>query len=343
MRIKNSLYQCPKCLSDNLTISDTRINCLKCNNVYPVTDGIPDFRLDSEFDTFLDISEYDELKQQTNENKLNTYKTVWEKIMTDSLDFNSNIKRSLMEIGCGSGNLTYGLVHGELFETIYSGDISRSFIDITLKRQPESKTKVKMVQYDANYLPFVPEAFDCIVGSSVLHHFINYDKTIVQCFNLLKKNGLAIFGEPVLDGVVFLSLYAGLIIEIHSHEKEEKISKSELKKLKIIYELIERKSKSMQDLDKLKLQEDKWMYRIADMQKLSDKIGFKKMEFKKVGDFNPKFQSIELIVNNFFIKQGISTETLNKYSYLLELFNRTFGSLNHQSFSSQFGFFVFIK
>jgi 2-polyprenyl-3-methyl-5-hydroxy-6-metoxy-1,4-benzoquinol methylase len=46
---------------------------------------------------------------------------------------------------------------------------------------------------DASQMRFAPESFDIVIGSSVLHHFDDVEKFLIDCRKILKPGGAAVF------------------------------------------------------------------------------------------------------------------------------------------------------
>lgn len=106
-------------------------------------------------------------------------------------EFLGNSGKKVLEIGCGTGLFT-----GEISKTankITAIDISPALLDLA-KRQVDAPNVEFMVKnaYNTGFENF---SFDCIVGSSVLHH-LDIDRAIREFYRLLKSNGGIMFTEP---------------------------------------------------------------------------------------------------------------------------------------------------
>ncbi|MHB0997277.1 MAG: class I SAM-dependent methyltransferase [Elusimicrobiales bacterium] len=99
--------------------------------------------------------------------------------------------RSALEIGCGTG--------------IFSGLLARSGADITAvdlspelaekARQANSAPNLKFIVMNVERLDFPDDSFDCVCGSSVLHH-LDLARTLPEMRRVLKPGGTFVFTEP---------------------------------------------------------------------------------------------------------------------------------------------------
>jgi len=97
----------------------------------------------------------------------------------------------ILEIGCGTGLFT-----GKIVDLTGATDITAIDISPELLEMAKAKYKVpNFVLGDAMKLSYPDNSFDVIFGSSVLHH-LDMEKTCVELFRVLKKDGRIIFAEP---------------------------------------------------------------------------------------------------------------------------------------------------
>lgn len=98
----------------------------------------------------------------------------------------------VLEIGCGTGIFTERLSNtGAIITAI---DISPYFIK---KAQKNLKAKnVKFRVEDVEKMSFKDNTFDCVVGSSILHHLFHLEKGLLEIKRVLKKDGKIVFTEP---------------------------------------------------------------------------------------------------------------------------------------------------
>ncbi len=98
---------------------------------------------------------------------------------------------SVLELGCGAGYFTQELVRSGA--DIVAIDVSPELLEIA-----RSKCSAPNVQYqleNAYELSYDDAVFDCVVGSSVLHH-LEIEKALRDVYRVLKPAGTIYFTEP---------------------------------------------------------------------------------------------------------------------------------------------------
>jgi len=141
----------------------------------------------------------------------------------------SNIKgRRVLELGCGSGWLTYELSKRD--GIVYAIDISDECLketeqyltnnNVSLKNINLSNQSASMLEYNNNY-------FDFVVCNALLHH-TEIDKTIAEMHRVLNPGGQIIILEP-LGHNLLLNIYRYLTPNYRSvNEKALKMKDVEL-------------------------------------------------------------------------------------------------------------------
>jgi len=110
---------------------------------------------------------------------------------------------SILDIGCGLGDLTYGLASSPRIRNcnIYAFDHSIGSVRrAAAAAKPQHENRVHFSTQDAACLFFPDEAFDLITGSALLHHILDYRGLLREVLRLLRPGGRAIFAEPFLEG-----------------------------------------------------------------------------------------------------------------------------------------------
>ena len=163
------ILACPRCQGETL-IADSaeQLRCSDCDATYPITDGLPILLKHSDARTKLDLEEYNAGHKISGRTANQLYKQ-WARVF-DRFDVRGG---NLLEIGCGTGLLTYGLIKNNRFDCVHASDISPQFIGAAQKLLSKLKGNASYYTCDANYLPFKPSSFNVIVGNSVLHHFLD--------------------------------------------------------------------------------------------------------------------------------------------------------------------------
>jgi len=115
---------------------------------------------------------------------------------------------SVLEIGCGTGLFT---------EKVYNATKSNiTAIDISEKLLAQAREKLPQINFkivDAMDTGFEENSFNCIYGSSVLHH-LDMDIALKEIIRILKPGGRAVFAEPnIFNPQIFLERNVSFIKE----------------------------------------------------------------------------------------------------------------------------------
>jgi len=116
--------------------------------------------------------------------------------------------QSVLDVGCGTGLLTYEISKANPESEIFGIDASEPMIDVA--RRKRSNEKCNYRQALGENLPFEDESFD-VVTSALFFHHVDYElkqKCLSEAFRVLKKGGkllIADMGKPYTFMGVLLS------------------------------------------------------------------------------------------------------------------------------------------
>lgn len=116
----------------------------------------------------------------------------------------STDRPSLLEIGCGPGNITRHLLRLLPKARILATDFSENMVDSAQKYNPQAECRV----LDARNIGMLEEKFDGIICGFVLPYLSPEDSSslLADCHTLLQKNGLLYLsfvpGNPAESGYV---------------------------------------------------------------------------------------------------------------------------------------------
>lgn len=106
--------------------------------------------------------------------------------------FANFLQGDILEVGCGIGNFTSGLVeHGK----VWAIDINKNYVAQT-KQRMGTKAQVGLGDIEKGRYFFTGEKFDSIVCLNVLEHIKDDSKALNNFFKLLKKGGKLILLVP---------------------------------------------------------------------------------------------------------------------------------------------------
>jgi len=113
--------------------------------------------------------------------------------------------RSLLEIGCGDGEVT--VLFAKAGARVTGIDISGEMVSLARGRAGEAGVadRVKALRMSGEDLDFPDSSFDVIYGHSILHH-LNLEISARHLERLLRPGGVAVFLEP-LDFNPILNLF----------------------------------------------------------------------------------------------------------------------------------------
>jgi ubiquinone/menaquinone biosynthesis C-methylase UbiE len=143
---------------------------------------------------------------------------------------------TILDYGCGYGNNTKKYLHYS--KKIIGIDISPTHINGAKKRFAKlniSKTKYEFMTMDAHSLDFDNSSFDLIIGNGIIHH-LDIEKSMSEVYRVLKKDGHAIFFEPLADNPL-LKLFRFLTPHARTLD-ESPLKSSDISKINHMYNWI---------------------------------------------------------------------------------------------------------
>jgi ubiquinone/menaquinone biosynthesis C-methylase UbiE len=101
---------------------------------------------------------------------------ILQKIIKSSL----NGSRTILDVGCGTGE--YLSFSGTFSNQVYGLDVSKHYLN-----RCQNKSGSKLILGDLKHLPFVDQAFDCILCSEVIEHIKPNREVIDEIFRVSSK------------------------------------------------------------------------------------------------------------------------------------------------------------
>jgi len=336
MLFNPDLIACPACGSETLSVLKDSIQCKKCKKSYEIKGGIPVLLTDPSMFTHLEAIDYDK-HHWIDASRKDRIFSDWDAIFSkQQIKFGD-----VLEIGAGTGQVTHVLAERFPFKHIHACDISHAFLDsIRLAAEPATASKLQYYVSDANYLPFRNKSFNLVVGNSVLHHFVDYDKCLKKIYDLLVPGGCGVFHEPVIQGKIWIAFFADLMIRIDRNAKMNVFDDEDREKAgRLIRHILKDKWADTQK-ERVKEMEDKYIFDISKMEKLSKEIGFSRMEF--INNAEPDKGYRKHVIDHLLMA-GIPGPKIEKFRFLNVAFAETFSSLLQHDIRTPMGYFVFIK
>ena len=160
------------------------------NEIGKTTAGVPSFITNELDEMTLKVSHfYDEIKFP-NFDGLEDYASIYDKgvsnAFTKMLDQEINWTSKILELGCGTGQLSLFLARGN--REVHGVDISAGSLDMAEEfRKRNDVHNAFFFQMDVFNLAYMEDSFDVVISNGVLHHTINLKKHLgvyVMCLSL---------------------------------------------------------------------------------------------------------------------------------------------------------------
>ena len=326
------ILRCPACRSGQLVLQAQSLTCTCCDRRYAIVDGIPLLLQDVAVTTRLAHDDYDEHHEITDDNRAvihNMWQTVFSEYGVTGGD--------VLEIGCGSGQLTRALVGMPALRRIHATDISRDFLALTQAHLQPYTDKIAYYACDANHLPFQPGVFDVVVGHSVLHHLLDYPLVLQQAAALLRPGGCAVFFEPVLQGKVMVAFLADLMLRIHAKTGYGNLDAQDCEKIRVMLRHITKHKDVGDDRAKLAAMEDKYIFDIHAFKALALEQGFVSAAYRN----NPTQDGMfRYNLSQHLRMAGIDEEKISDFRFLLNAVKEMIIDMTPSDLITPMGFFV---
>ena len=331
------ILQCPACQKSGLESSADQLRCTGCGFEYDMSFGIPVLLTDKTLATQLEKIDYDD-HHNIDDDRRQKVCDDWKLVFDEHHVTYGNV----LEIGSGTGQLTWGLARKLPFKNVYASDISWKFLD-GVKSNLLNQASDKHVQYyacDANNLPFKANSFDLVVGHSVLHHFIDYDKTIRKSFELLKPGGRAIFYEPVLQGKAWVAFFAELMLRIEARTEFGVLDDKDKAKIEHMIRHILKAKWIGDNRERLSKVEDKHVFDINIMRDQAKEWGFSDFAYSNFYDADWGYKSHWA---QHLLMAGIPGKKIEQFVFISNAFGKVFSDMLPRDVATPMGYFVFIK
>jgi len=178
-----------------------------------------------------------------------------------------------LEIGCGTGLLSLGLVAGEPYPLTLLTDPSPDFVRITRKKLRSNAAETSGLRYGILMAEEVdrlqPDTFSLIALRSTLHHVSDVEKFIQHSARALCANGVLAFQEPCMEGYVLMGAMAQFLPAVVQNEGG-RLTDAQAASVKLFVDSM--CFYARRDLDK-SAAEDKHLFRVDELTKIGAACG----------------------------------------------------------------------
>ncbi len=108
--------------------------------------------------------------------------------LLERLEYCKLVPETILDLGCGTGFMTNGIVNRYPDADFYSLDYSFNMLKFL-----SEQNSANIVCGDATCLPFPSNSFDLIVANLVLHWVNNSNELLLECQRVLSEDGLLLF------------------------------------------------------------------------------------------------------------------------------------------------------
>jgi ubiquinone/menaquinone biosynthesis C-methylase UbiE len=181
---------------------------------------------------------------------------------------------SALEIGCGTGLLSVGLVAARGYPSVLITDPSVPFLEITQKKVTRAGYGSPQVHFAvllAEDLSRVPDSsLSLVVLRSALHHVLEWERFIAESARVLKPGGVLEFQEPCAEGYVLMGALAQLFPLVVEHHEPGALTSRHKEQVQLFVDTM--RFGARRDVDK-SAAEDKHEFRIDEVVKAGRTVG----------------------------------------------------------------------
>lgn len=192
--LANRLLSCPTCDASSFGTDGAALACDGCGARYTIRGGVVDF-VGGRHETQLDAIDYDTFYGIDDPKILRSFELVRGHV-------GAVVDRplgSVLELGAGTGVLTSGLVAGGRAERLLVTDVSTKMLEQCRRRITTVVPRTQEVCFATNdgvTLGARAGEFDLVIGHFVVHHILDWRRTLASAFRATNERGIAIFVEP---------------------------------------------------------------------------------------------------------------------------------------------------
>ncbi|MCC6661173.1 MAG: class I SAM-dependent methyltransferase [Phycisphaerales bacterium] len=180
-------------------------------------------------------------------------------------DTSADFSAPAIEIGCGTGLASLGVVESAAYPLVLLTDPSTAFLGITRSKVrghgfDESRVRYAVLMAEEiDRLP--PDTFSLVLLRSTLHHVLDVAAFISAAGRALKPGGALVFQEPCQEGYILMGALTQFLPAL-ARAAGRPLGPEQVKRVEGFANAM--KYYSRRDIDKTKA-EDKWLFRVDEL------------------------------------------------------------------------------
>lgn len=277
--MSHPIYVCPYD-ETALAVGAASLRCPTCGKAFPVEDGIALLDVvQNEDRAAFDPSARSSVRLTAGQLSAAAGKV---QALFDAARISGFDEAVILDLGCGFGDLSCGLVAGSQVRNsqVYAVDHSiESMRVLSRSAAPANGNTLHLSIQDAAALCFPAASFNLVVASAVLHHVLDYRSLLSRVAAILRPGGMAVFVEPFCYGYLFPVLFLRMAVaELRIDSR--RLQEPEFGMCQFLMENIAARIRHEDDLEYLKGLTDKHLFREDRLAAASYSVGFTKVQFQ---------------------------------------------------------------
>lgn len=121
------------------------------------------------------------------------------RFLKSALDTKNTIPLKIADVGCGTGQMTQWLCKNTIGQVVGIDNDKQQINTARLSLDEDYRKRIKFICHDINQ-DLEHEQFDIVYCRFLLHHLPYPAASLAKLWQMVKKNGKLIIGEPIMDG-----------------------------------------------------------------------------------------------------------------------------------------------
>ena len=200
--------------------------------------------------------------------------------------------RDVLDFGAGAGdNSTFPCLELYPHAQVLATDLSPQLL-VLLRDEAHRRglsSQVAPLCLDAMNDVFLPECFDLVIGSAILHHLINPSAALEAAYKALRPGGVALFFEPFEAGNAMLCMLFERIMA-EANLRNDPLPPLTLHFFHLFTMDVHRRIGRDKSADYFREVDDKWLFGRPYFYEVGQKLGYSKVSIDPIEKGNHQMQ-----------------------------------------------------